>query len=68
METSVLTEEEQQQLELARKFLDLAEKQAMQAGRCPSHETLKQVQVARNTIQHLEKKLSEQSCSPSSRP
>ena len=53
LETSVLTEEEQQQLELARKFLDLAEKQAMQAGRCPSHETLKQVQVARNTIQHL---------------
>ena len=60
IERDTLTEEEQRQLELARKFLDLAEKQAMQARRCPSVDTFKQVQAARNTIQQLEKKLSVQ--------
>lgn len=54
MNDTSLTASEQQQLDNARKILALAEQQAMQSGRCPSAQTLAQVQAARQTIERLE--------------
>jgi len=56
MNDSSLNATEQQQLDNARKFLALAEQQAMQSGRCPSAQTLAQVQAARQIIARLEGK------------